>query len=878
MAQELINTSAPKGLKTGSKGYCTVAYTEGMPSNLLAVLEAYSGYAPVYQVFEEKAALNPVSFCHYRYSAGAMATDIVSRICFSGLDYTKRFNKLAHHIVIEPGEKTVGGPASFIGKFDEFCFFERTWEKAPELLTQQLLQDKIAKVRRAETSFGKASTWKSLAGDEGWAGVLAETYLKNKNKPSFIIFDPEKHKSREILNLIAEALSLLPPEERWNVTFNTYLTSLPQGSKCVWRCCVAGSDTLKDARRTQGVLVIDLTSVPSGKIPEGGILVAAAKTGEDPNTKSYLTSDPAILESSGSTGEPDLNMRSGASQDGGNHKVEEIQRIPSLPSSPDNGSFIPPVVAPVRESGGPRKIELTISQFAAIMFLVLICGGYGFWALNKNNPVAVKVEEPQSPPRVKNTGKIPENKKNGLKNVKSVVKPEYQSEEKKEEPDLTNPVEDEHKEKPQETQISVANPQERPPPPKQKNPDDDKKHGKDTAVVKPPEQKPVEPAETLPPSKDQSETGQNEFWYHWALKVKNADIKDKIELPVPGMKSNVGIELIGEGLDLQDNGSPTPGILTVYGTDELGNPKKRKTAVFSVERPGILCVQITDEAKANAEAQRPLKEKIRELVIDGKKYRTEFSNPPLPDGEGTIKECRVEPKILSDPKMLEEIPVLLVSYKMIDIDTKAGIQPHSINRFKWKIKYNEALLKAATVKAKGTVLCLADLLPEGADTNVNIPEDLLSEYENLKFTRTKLTTKFDDMVSELKKSKINLTDKMDRDNKDMFLITGSYVDSLVNERKEEIKRRPDIGKTNKEELEKLRDSKIIFDEFVNAFIGGTKEYADARKKFVDNLPKSINKFLGKNGGNFSIEIWGPSGSGEEQIYKTIRMRYEEINQ
>ena len=48
MSQELHYTSVPRGLKPGSRGFCTVALTPHMPGPLVDRLEALSGYQPVF--------------------------------------------------------------------------------------------------------------------------------------------------------------------------------------------------------------------------------------------------------------------------------------------------------------------------------------------------------------------------------------------------------------------------------------------------------------------------------------------------------------------------------------------------------------------------------------------------------------------------------------------------------------------------------------------------------------------------------------------------------------------------------------------------------------------------------------------------------------
>ena len=48
MSHELHYTSVPRGLKPGSRGFCTVGLTPQMPGPLVDRLESLSGYQPVF--------------------------------------------------------------------------------------------------------------------------------------------------------------------------------------------------------------------------------------------------------------------------------------------------------------------------------------------------------------------------------------------------------------------------------------------------------------------------------------------------------------------------------------------------------------------------------------------------------------------------------------------------------------------------------------------------------------------------------------------------------------------------------------------------------------------------------------------------------------
>ena len=104
MSQELIYTSAPRGLKPGSQGFCTVVSTTGIATSLIQRLEALSGYRHVYSPQDPNARLNPVLCSHLLLDVGGRPYHVLSRICDAGLDYTQRNNKFAHHVVLDRSE------------------------------------------------------------------------------------------------------------------------------------------------------------------------------------------------------------------------------------------------------------------------------------------------------------------------------------------------------------------------------------------------------------------------------------------------------------------------------------------------------------------------------------------------------------------------------------------------------------------------------------------------------------------------------------------------------------------------------------------------------------------------------------------------------
>ncbi|NLE56301.1 MAG: hypothetical protein GX617_15300, partial [Lentisphaerae bacterium] len=288
MAFELVYTSAPRGIKPGSSGFCTVAYTNGLAANTAVQLEALSAYKAYFPPYDDHASQNPVAYSHYRVISSGEELHVLSRICFNGLDYTKRSNKLAHHLVLRHYDlaQAPAGPAAL---FQQPGLFFCAWAREPQLFPRQ------KDIAATDAGIGPAATWEAYTGDAGWAGTLVERYLQAPDRPVYIIFDPLQH--HDVLNLLAEAALLLPPADRWQLTFNTYFTTLPAGISCAWRFCVPNADALREARRSPGTLIIDLTQkMPAAPAGKWQSLARSAIVPPDPEAAALPTpagNDPA---------------------------------------------------------------------------------------------------------------------------------------------------------------------------------------------------------------------------------------------------------------------------------------------------------------------------------------------------------------------------------------------------------------------------------------------------------------------------------------------------------------------------------------------------------------------------------------------------------
>jgi hypothetical protein len=268
MAMELHFTSAPKGLKPGSTGFCTVALTAGMPAPMIQKLESLGGYRPVFEVGSPDEWKNPPVYAHLRVSIGGHFYSVLSHICFAGADHQGRFNKYAHHLVLDSPEFSPAGPAWVMMQPG---VMEKRWIGEPRILPAN---SKLVPV--GTNPLGVCEQWKRLTGDAGWAGQLAQAFVLDATKPVYVIYKP----GTDLLPLINEAISLLPEPMRWRVTFSTYFDQLQAGMLCSWRCCVAGTAAARAApgNATSGVL-IDMTRPLGGAPPNR--FADMARTGKD---------------------------------------------------------------------------------------------------------------------------------------------------------------------------------------------------------------------------------------------------------------------------------------------------------------------------------------------------------------------------------------------------------------------------------------------------------------------------------------------------------------------------------------------------------------------------------------------------------------------
>ncbi len=199
MPQQLIFTSAPRGLVAGRSGYCTVARHRSIPDRLAQILESLG---------TPHQNLEGATFTFRIIEASNTNWFVLSRFVARGLDYSQRDNRLAHHLIFTAEEAAVLPPPSAIAFRWNGWLTE--WTKEPTWLTEDprpLILDNAPPLR-------PASAWREFSG----TGAKAAWLVNEVGPATLCLTQPPEDKI--LLRLLAESASLLG-QSAWYATFTT---------------------------------------------------------------------------------------------------------------------------------------------------------------------------------------------------------------------------------------------------------------------------------------------------------------------------------------------------------------------------------------------------------------------------------------------------------------------------------------------------------------------------------------------------------------------------------------------------------------------------------------------------------------------------------
>ena len=228
MPQQLIYTSAPRGLVAGRSGHCTVARSATMREALMLQLEKFCYYQHLSLSGGQE---RPIFACRIVDIRGTRF-HVLSRIQDAGLDFTGRTNFITHHLVFTPEEiRQLPTPPVILRDWPGWV---RSWTKEPQLLENENWAQLTALTGKTNVP---AQTWQRITGD----AVNGYGLLEARAGASFRVDDQT---DETVLELIAESLELLEVRDTrrdfrtaaWNYTFTTSMQEQDNPADFRWRC------------------------------------------------------------------------------------------------------------------------------------------------------------------------------------------------------------------------------------------------------------------------------------------------------------------------------------------------------------------------------------------------------------------------------------------------------------------------------------------------------------------------------------------------------------------------------------------------------------------------------------------------------------------
>ena len=244
MSFEIVYTSSQQGLNPGSRGFCSVAATTGIPRQLMERLESLSGYQHQHPTGSK---LNPVNFSCQAVRMQEETFVVLSRVADAGPDFSGRSNKIAHHLALTLDEvRSMNCSPTALLSDPKFWFTK--WSRTPEWLPAN------RKPAPVPSEAIPVNAWKSAFGDAGWSAVVAGS-VENDFEPVFVIA-PD---GCNALGMVHEALQHLSTRMQWRVGFSTYFTR-SSGGDCHWRFLRDGMPEATAVRNRPVGIVIDVNS------------------------------------------------------------------------------------------------------------------------------------------------------------------------------------------------------------------------------------------------------------------------------------------------------------------------------------------------------------------------------------------------------------------------------------------------------------------------------------------------------------------------------------------------------------------------------------------------------------------------------------------
>ena len=237
---QLIFTSAPSGLDQGTSGFCTVARSSELPDGLVHELEVRSRY-------ENWTGTRPSVHRFHSIDFEGQTLYVVSKISFSGADYSHRANHIAHHLIFD------GNPAGFeltpAMLLHYWTGWRENYKNKPEWLAPFPASRLASELKKFKAPL-PAKLWEALTQSPENCAAWLEVSSRSA-KPMFLITD--KTDTSLMLRAYIESSGLVPPPLAWDIAFTTFLQECDVEMPFNWIGGLAGSfvDTYADRLQVQ---------------------------------------------------------------------------------------------------------------------------------------------------------------------------------------------------------------------------------------------------------------------------------------------------------------------------------------------------------------------------------------------------------------------------------------------------------------------------------------------------------------------------------------------------------------------------------------------------------------------------------------------------
>jgi hypothetical protein len=283
MPQQLIYTSAPRGLVAGRSGYCTVARSVSMREPLMLQLERFS----YYQHLSLSGGRERPIFTFRIVDIRGSRFHVLSRIQDARLDFTGRTNFIAHHLVFTPEEIRQNATPPVILR--NWTSWATSWTKEPQMLENENWPELAA---LASGTNVPAQTWQRVTGD----AINGYGLLEARAGASFSV---DGLTDEDVLSLLAESLELLEVRDArrdfratsWNYTFTTSMQEQDNPADFRWRCFQSNNPAVNKFAAPDSRL---LSAVRAMKWTDEEI--AFARTGRQPPRFIVHPADVRIIE------------------------------------------------------------------------------------------------------------------------------------------------------------------------------------------------------------------------------------------------------------------------------------------------------------------------------------------------------------------------------------------------------------------------------------------------------------------------------------------------------------------------------------------------------------------------------------------------------